>query len=558
MPFSFGNLKAELRPEIWPTGEATKLVAAHNRMFVDVLVDLQQAVDCLQFNNTSLYPQCSTYYQCGLTVFPAPRGSILKVSVIDKINPETHKEDPASPDDWCSEIEYTQIDFCHIQNFMRRAGRGCCDLPLFFGFPGHKGRAPVPTDAGLSGLASLPLGFHYGQTSTDDKHGRSRHGVWAMERGKIYIAPWIQSTETVVVKWDGIKRTWGDTDPVEDDPQLKTAVAEYVRWKHAGTYDKDVEEENRAGGAYSSAVQWMIHACREETRLRGCETSKARGGATQSGSSTTPLFLNTQQQATATCQDGQTGNEVTITIPAGTVASTISVADANLKAANEAQQQANAQLDCQTDAPSFTNDAQSFTAQCQTDEDGAPSPDGNSVTITIPAGIVTSQISKADANQAALTLAQQQATAQLNCTFWNAEQSYTANCPTGQIGAPVTITTAVHTVSSTISQEDADAKALNNAKTQAEAGIICNGSSGVFHSTQQLVSFTQLCTNRPLGQVTMCNITINVTVQAGACTSLVSLADANQQARNLGLQHATLAFQQKCGLKLCGIFSIQI
>jgi hypothetical protein len=558
MPYSFGQLKAELRPEIWPSGEAGKLVAAHNRMFLDAIIDLQQTVDCLQFDNTSLFPQCATYYNCGLTSLPAPRGSILEVSVIDKINPTTHKEDATAEDDWCSKIVYRQIDFCHIRNFMMRAGRGCCDLPLFFGFPGHKGRAPVPTDAGLAGLASLPLGFHYGQTSTDDPHGRSHHGVWAMERGKIYIAPWIQSTETVVIKWDGIKRTWGDSDPVDDDPQLKTAIAEYVRWKHAGMYDKDVEEEQRAGVAYATAVQWLMHACREETRIRGCETSHARGGAVQSGTSSTPLFFNAQQQATATCPDGQAGKAITITIPAGTVASIISLADANAKALNEAQQQANAQLDCSANADTFPNDAQSFTAQCQPGEAGAPAPDGNPVTVTVPAGTINSSISKADANQAALTLAQQQATDQLQCTFWNAKQTYTATCPEGQSGPPVTFEIGAHLVSSTISQADADAKALNSAKTQAEAQIICNGSNGVFTSTQQLVNFQKVCRYFILGRETICNITVTCIGHAGLCTSLISIADANQQARNLCNQNAQNTALLKCGQRQCGNFTINI
>lgn len=54
-------------------------------MFVDAVIDLQQWVECLQQNNTFLFPQCATYYNCGLTIIDsAPRGIIKRVSVIDK------------------------------------------------------------------------------------------------------------------------------------------------------------------------------------------------------------------------------------------------------------------------------------------------------------------------------------------------------------------------------------------------------------------------------------------------------------------------------------------
>lgn len=558
MPFTFGNLKAELRPIIFPTGEATNLIPAHDKAFLDAIIDLQKWVDCLQYDNTSLYPQCSTYYNCGITVIPAPRGAILKVSVIDKINPTTHKEDATADDDWCSEIEYRQIDFCHIKHFLAQSGRpGCCNIPLFFGLSCRKGRFPTPTDAGLTGLATLPLGYHYGQTSTDDKHGRAGSGVWAMDRGKIYLAPWIQSTETVVVKWDGLKRTWSGDDLIDDDPMLILAVEEYVRWQHAAKYDHDYEEADRAQKAYNIGLQDLMHACREETRIRGCERSNARQSGTQSGTSTTPLFFNDKQQATANCPDGETGNAVTITIAAGTVASNISVNDANQKALNEAQQQATAQLDCQSNAPTFTNDAQSFTAQCQSGETGAPAPDGNPITITIRAGTVSSTLSKADANAQALSMAQQQATAQLNCTFWNSVQTYVASCPTGQTGTPVSKTVAAHTISSTISQDDADANALNLAKTQAETELICNGESGVFTSTLQTAEVMLHC-QRIFPASSSCLVTVIVTSGPGRFTSLISLADANNQAILAANAQAQFKASQFCNLHQCGTFNFTL
>ena len=123
MPYTFGDLKSELRPLLWPQGEAENLVIPHNKFFEEALLDLQRWVPCLQVNNTQIYRACSRFYQCGLTVMEQPVGGnqpqsignrIVSVAVIDKINPSTHREDPDSPDDWCSKIIYDQIGRAHV------------------------------------------------------------------------------------------------------------------------------------------------------------------------------------------------------------------------------------------------------------------------------------------------------------------------------------------------------------------------------------------------------------------------------------------------------------
>jgi hypothetical protein len=58
-------------------------------------------------------------------------------------------------------------------------------------------------------------------------------------------------------------------------------------------------------------------------------------------------------------------------------------------------------------------------------------------------------------------------------TFTNTQQSYTATCPSGTTGTAVTKTIPAGTVTSSVSQADADAKALNMAQQQAQAAIVC-------------------------------------------------------------------------------------
>lgn len=465
--YTFGQFKTAIREVLWPDGsEASNLVTAHNKFFIDALIDLQTWVECLQQDNTSIVPHCATYYKCGLTVLDAPRGAILQVSVIDKIDPDTGEEDATAADDWCSEIVYTPIDMCHVRSYIDCYGQSCClGIPYFFGLDPYacqKACYPTPTEAGVpAGLPLLPLGFHYPQTSTDSDNGRALAGRWAMERGKIYIAPWIQSTESIIIKWDGIKRIWTDSDPIDEDPLLSEAVTEYVRWQHADKYEHDESEMQRAVAAFTEARIKLIHQCNEETRLRECTASKARSTPL----SIVSLYYNTEQSYTAECTAGTTGEPVTVTIPAGTIGSAISVADANQKAIDEAQLQAEARLDCEPEAVTYTNDPQTYTAACQ-GEAGAPPPEGDPVTVTIPAGTVSSNISKADANQIALAMAIAQAAAQLSCVYWNREKSAVAVCPTNE-AITASATVVAHTHSSTKSQSEADDLAQADADNAA-------------------------------------------------------------------------------------------
>jgi hypothetical protein len=557
--FTLGNLKSAIRQQLWPAGRAKNLEAAHDQAFIDALIDLQTWVPCLRVNNHTLVPQCATFYNCGLTVFDAPRGSNLRLSVIDKINPTTHAEDATAPDDWCSEIPYTQVDACHVKAYLARsASCGCC-LPIaaFFALDPllcAKAAFPVPTDEGLPpGLPLLPLGFHYPQFSTDRKNGRAGAGVWAQETGKVFIAPWIQTTETVVLKWEGIKRTWSDADPIDDDPLLLQAVKEYVRWDHADKWDKDEAEAARALIAYAGgpgvvgAREKLVHQCREETRVRGCEPSHARSATI------TNLFFNDQQSATAECAQGTVGDPKTVTIPSGTVGSAISKADANQKARDQAQTQATAMLVCVTAPVTYLNEAQTAIASCQ-GEAGAPPPDGNPITVTVAAGTVSSTVSQADANAKALAQAQAAADAQLVCTFWNKAQTYTASCPSPSTGTDVTVTIPAHTYSSMLSQADADTQAANAAKAQAEGALVCSGGGTVYYNTPQSRG-DKACGAVQNGMLTyLVNVTVNVA--ANAFTSVISQADANQQAINYAQQRAHDEAQKRCHDGQFGTFVI--
>lgn len=472
MPYTFGDLKTELRGMIFPDGEASNLVTAHNKSFVDAVMDIQKWVACKQQDNLSTYPQCATYYRCGLTILPAPRGSILKVSVIDQ-NAETHEND------WCSEIEYRQIEFEAINNYLNYSKSGTClPLHLFFciDYDACRKTYPTPTGEGLpAGLPALPIGYNYAEASTDSEHGRAYAGVWAMDRGRIYIAPWIQSTETVLVKWDGLKRTWNDNDPCDDDPLYTRAVRAWVSADHARDFDRDYEAEAGYRKEYAVALSDLIHECREESRNHA-EAGGASAARSSLGSAG-KLYQNTAQSATAYCPAGTTGNPEPVTIAAGTVSSTRSVAHANELARAEALRQATAKLDCDTVVVRFQNTRQEATVCCADQSDDLHPPvDGGCITEVVEANTAACEAAtQTEADACAKDLATANATAALRtnkvCTWWNREVIVVKKC-TNNEALTAEGKVLAHEIFSQSGQDDADTKAKIEAENRANVKLL--------------------------------------------------------------------------------------
>lgn len=567
---NFAELKAKLRLQIWPEGEAENLVSPHDSFFVEALYDAQKNVECYRYGNSDVYPHCATYFNCGMTVLPKPHGHITRIYVIDRVN-AYGEEDAEGTDDYCEKVELKQVNHCHMERFYgmcRRCSSGNTDLiesflQNIFGVYRIKRAYPEPTDEGAEGLPTLPGGYHYPQASTDAE-GRSPFGVFSIHRGRIYVAPWIQSTETIVVEWDGIKRNWSDADDVDDDPKLHQFVRTHVMWQHEKLYGdpgkaRDLEVE--LFGTHQSSgkvglLQDLIHECHEESRVRSCQEAGNPAGSSARGLGNignvqTDLYYNERQEYTASCPDGQTGSSVTVVKEAGTVGSALSVADANARAIQMAQDEANSRLVCE-DAPAlFYNVRQSYTAYCPgASSDGTPAATGSPSTASIDAGRYQSSVSQEAADNAALAAAQAKAEAQLACTFYNKAQTCTATCPDGG-GDDVEKTVEAGQFTSTISQADADAKALAEAQRLAEEEIDCPDTYTI-GNTAQSYPLRRACS--PSGCQSII-ITLTAVVPANTYVRQTTVANAaqtqlelNQQAQAIAQQQAEALYQNQCRL----------
>lgn len=247
MSYTFSELKTDCNAILWPEGTPENLTTAINAFYQEAMVDIARYVPCLQERNESVYEQCATYYRCGTTWLDAPKGYITKVYV-------TQGDD-------CQPVVYHQTTVSEINCWSRRL-------------------VEIVDDPANEGLSELKLGFKYPEQSTDSEVGRALTGLWALDArgngGRIIVAPWIQSDESVVVEWSGVKHSWGDDDPVlEDDdsmlPLVRKAVRMYVRHAYEDTYVRDKVQTFACKQAYDDAFGELKHECRERTHQRQAE-----------------------------------------------------------------------------------------------------------------------------------------------------------------------------------------------------------------------------------------------------------------------------------------------
>lgn len=236
-----------IRQEIWPfPGEPKNQVPAHSKFFLEAMVEIQRWVPCLQVNNTDIFRACSTYVQCGLTVFGAPTGLIKRVYTV-------------ANGEYCDPVYYGRTEHCNMLAWQR------CLVTRF--------TAPSNT-----GMPALQQGFKFHEASVDSTLGRARTGMWSMERGRLYIAPWIQSNESVVVEWDGHKSDWKADDVLDNsdgmwDPAAAAVVKLYVQKCHERDFGCNEQRRRALDVEYREKLADLKYFCEE--RRKSQETCDA-------------------------------------------------------------------------------------------------------------------------------------------------------------------------------------------------------------------------------------------------------------------------------------------
>jgi hypothetical protein len=247
MSLTFAQLIADLKPEVFPEGLAENLVIPFDKSVKSALIDLQRWVTCLQANHVSFYPQCSTFFRMGRTALDAPVGRINKVSTVADA-------DGGTP------LVYTQVDWDTFNCWS-------ANLALL---------ATSPTNLGLP---VLPMGFKYPESSADSVFGRAVAGIWCVHRSKLWVAPWLQSGESLVIDWDGIQLAWGNADLVPEALDVRRAVKLFVQQDNPQWFENGGDLYSKWREEYQIQRGDLIFECRQQTMVRPSPTCEAEADA---------------------------------------------------------------------------------------------------------------------------------------------------------------------------------------------------------------------------------------------------------------------------------------
>lgn len=246
MTSTFQDLLTKLRSEIWPSGEPRSLRPSHNTAFQLALNNLQREVPCLEANNTTIIPYCSTYFSCGLSAVDFPIGKVKRVYTL-------------ANDDWCDKVIYRPATMemlrCWSNNILQ---------------------VDPPTN---SGMPKLPMGFKFAEKSTDKTCGRSRNGKWAQDRSRLYLSPWIDSNEKIVIEWDGIRQIWADADVLDLDVwgfAEQNAIKAFVAWQHEVFFGEDMALRQTMEEAWLNGQADVIYNCNERRRVPESEACSTK------------------------------------------------------------------------------------------------------------------------------------------------------------------------------------------------------------------------------------------------------------------------------------------
>lgn len=267
---TFAQFKTRLKSLIWPVGEQKNLRASHDQAFKEVMARLQFDVECLATYNVSIFEVKDLVWENAKMVAPAPFGVIRRVYTIISNN---------GVDDWRDKVRYRSSNWTDIECWARKL---------------YASGTPVN-----AGTPSLPVGMRYMtladgsvDTSINSTVGRARSCIWAINRHRLYVAPWIQTNEKLIMEWDGEKTSWADTDVVNEtywNALAEACVMLYVRSAHERSFG-DYALGKALLAEYETALAEIMYVCREKTRQQydeGCDGAFGGPSLVEQGETTT-------------------------------------------------------------------------------------------------------------------------------------------------------------------------------------------------------------------------------------------------------------------------------
>lgn len=243
---TFDLFVSAITQTVFPEGEAENLLRNHRQYVIDSLIDLQQKVPCLRVQHRDRRSMGNTFLECGASVTDAPRGFIGQIYAVTQ-------------DNCCAKRYFQPID--HDEMLQLMADNKSCGTtlePTYYYYIEDYGYLDYPAYGCL----------YYGDSSgATDLSYRPTTSYVSIHNGLLYLFPWLQANEVLVIEWDGIKRSWKDGDEVTFDREVQDAVEHYLDFKSGYREDCDAQRMQIARGLYDELVAKQIWQCRKERHL---------------------------------------------------------------------------------------------------------------------------------------------------------------------------------------------------------------------------------------------------------------------------------------------------
>lgn len=245
---TFELFVSEVSRTVFPEGEAENLVANHRKYITDALIDLQQKVPCLRTEHRDRISVAETFTECAASVLSAPKGFIAQIYAVTQ-------------DNCCSKRYFQPIDWDEMDQILKDNQRcGFTIEPTYYYYLDDYGYFDYPA------YGCLYYGDSSGATDLPARPSLSA-SFSAMKGGQLYLFPWLQSNEVLVIEWDGIKRNWSDTDEVQFNREVQDAVEHFLDRRSASREDCDIQRIQLAQADYDTIVAKQIWQCRKERRI---------------------------------------------------------------------------------------------------------------------------------------------------------------------------------------------------------------------------------------------------------------------------------------------------
>lgn len=544
---TFGDLITQVSQDLWPFGEAENIVASHGRAFVKAMVDLQNAVECYRFGNTDTYPSCSTYFNCGLTVLPAPRGRIERIYTIGRAQSTTGTQTgtavgsatvtapllvisgsrliaPVTSGLVCN-ITTDGIYTITVVQAVNAASLYPFNSPQYYrtviNYTDTNGN---PQSIQPADLIHVNVSTNTGATIINVKGGTSINYV---------ITPFNnpQTDGAMTATFTVVSGATG----TDDQDWCKKVDYHQVDYCHIERYVRACKNCNSTVFGVANALAQIFF---------GCSRTKSRyKQPTDIGYEQLPPLPQSFHYSQASTDAGYRSDQGVFAIHRGRiyVAPWIESTESLVIEWNGVKTNW-ASTDNVEDDPKFLQAVKLLVGidhYMYYESDPTRMADfkrqmyGESGIVGVMQELIIDcrernrvEICKAQGTKGSAATGIGVINGGSSATFTNTAQSYTASCPTGQNGNPVTINIAAGTVTSSLSVADANAQALSQAQAQAMAALQCSGGTGIFLNVAQ--TFTASCPVASGTTPAAVGTSVTVTVVAGTYQSVVSqaLADA--------------------------------